>query len=419
MSGTDVMEIQSLLNRLRYDPGPVDGRFGPKTERAVKACQAYFGLTPDGGIGEKTYAILNRMLLGYDFYTIRPGDTFYGIANKFYTNPTLIGVANPDADPGRLKIGQTIRVPYDIDVVQTDIHYTYAILERNIMGLKARYPFIETGAAGQSVLGKKLYTLRLGRGPNRVFYSGAIHGLEWITAPMLMKFIEDFSRAYALGEPLGGYDPRVLWETSSIYILPMVNPDGTDLVLNGLQPDNPYYDELVRWNGGSTDFSAGWEANVRGVDLNHNFDAGWEEYKAIAEQAGITGPAPRRWPGPSPVSEPESAAMVAYTRSRDFALVIAFHTQGEVIFWDFQDLAPPEALTIAQQFSDVSGYAVAEPAGLASFSGYKDWFILAYGRPGYTVEVGKGVNPLPVTQFGRIYTHTLPVMLLGSVVTAR
>ena len=417
MSGTDVMEIQALLRRLGYDVGPIDGRFNLRTGRAVRAFQSYFSLAPDGVIGERTYAILNRLLLGYDLYTIMSGDTFYEIARKYHTNPALIAIANPNADPERLAIGQTIKVPYDIEVVRTNIDYTYDIMERNIMGLKARYPFIGTDVAGQSVLGRNLYTLRLGRGPNRVFYSGAIHGLEWITAPLLMKFAEDFSRAYALGMTLNGYDPRAVWETSSIHILPMTNPDGVDLVLNGPQPNNPYYYDLIRWNGGSTDFSTDWTANVRGVDLNHNFDAGWEEYREIARQSGITGPGPRRWPGPYPESEPETAAMVAYTRSHDFNLVVAFHSQGEVIYWDYKDLAPPEALDIAERFSEASGYAISDPILLASLSGYKDWFILEYGRPGYTVEVGRGVNPLPISDFDGIYARVLPLMLLGSVVT--
>jgi len=98
-------------------------------------------------------------------------------------------------------------------------------------------------------------------------------------------------------------------------------------------------------------------------------------------------------------------------------MVVAFHSQGEVIYWDYKDLAPPEALDIAQRFSEVSGYAISDPILLASLSGFKDWFILEFGRPGYTVEVGRGVNPLPISDFDGIYARVLPLMLLGSVVT--
>jgi len=131
-------------------------------------------------------------------------------------------------------------VPYGIDVVFTDIDYTYEIMERDIQGLKARYPFLETGVAGTSVLGRNLYYLRLGTGPRQVFYNAAHHAIEWITTVLLMKFAENFLKAYSRQQD-SCYNVREIWNQSSIYIVPMVNPDGVDLVLNGLSPTNPYY----------------------------------------------------------------------------------------------------------------------------------------------------------------------------------
>ena len=172
----------------------------------------------------------------------------------------LIRAANADIDEDNLGVGQRIKVPYDISVVPTDVSYTYDILQRNVAGLKARYPFIETGIASQSVLGRNIDYIRLGKGPNQVFYNGAHHALEWITTPLLMKFIEDLSKAYASGQNIAGYDACEIWEKSSIYIIPMVNPDGVDLVINGLSPLNPDYNQLISWNKG-TDFSDKWRNN--------------------------------------------------------------------------------------------------------------------------------------------------------------
>lgn len=416
MSGTDVMEIQAMLRKLGYDPGVIDGIFGLQTQRAVKQFQRDFGLMPDGVIGLNTYRVMERFLLGYDTYTIRPGDTLYGIAQRYDTNLILLQAANPGLDPYNLRVGQTITVPYGMDVVDTDISYTYDVLQRDIQGLKARYPFIETGVAGRSSLGRELSYIRLGTGPNEVFYNAAHHGLEWITTPVLMKFAEDFARAYAMGTTLGGYDPREIWQQSSIYLTPMVNPDGVDLVLNGLQRSNPNYDELIRWNRGSTDFSRDWQANNNGVDLNHNYNAAWEESKQAEAALGITGPGPTRFSGPYPESEPESRTVANFTRSHNFRLVMAYHSQGEVIFWNFQDLAPPEARTIGEALASASGYELAEPEGAASYAGYKDWFIQDYRRPGYTIEVGRGTNPLPISQFDTIYADNLPMLLYAATV---
>lgn len=414
--GTDVMEIQALLEKIGYNPGPIDGIFGSRTQQAVIQFQQNNRLTPDGIIGPNTYGILERFLSGYDTYSIRPGDTLYNIARRYYTNLARLFAANPGIAPYNLQIGQRITVPYGIDVVDTNIDYTYEIMERDIQGLKARYPFLEVGVAGQSVLGKNLYYIKLGNGPNEVFYNAAHHALEWITSPLLMKFIENFSKAYVGRYNIGGYSPRNIWNQSTIYIMPMVNPDGVDLVLNGLQRDNPYYDRLIEWNNGSTDFSQNWQANIRGVDLNHNYNAAWQLSKEAGEQLGITGPGPTRYPGAYPESEPESKAVADFTRSHNFTLVLAYHTQGEVIFWTFMGLQPPESRTIGELFEQVSGYPLQEIYGIASYAGYKDWFIQEYRRPGYTVEAGKGKNPLPISQFDKIYNDNIELLLLASVV---
>ena len=232
-----------------------------------------------------------------------------------------------------------------------------------------------------------------------------------------MKFIEEFSKAYAEGKTLSrGYNVQGIWNTATIYIVPMVNPDGVDLVLNGLSEDNPYYSDLISWNRGSSDFSQNWQANIRGVDLNHNYNAAWEESKEAEAALGITGPGPTRYSGPSPESEPESRAIADFTRSKNFRLVLAYHTQGKVIYWDFLNLAPPEALTIGNALSRASGYLLDETQGIASYAGYKDWFIKDYRRPGYTVEAGLGKNPLPISQFDTIYNDNLELLLLSSII---
>ncbi|MBS3994970.1 MAG: peptidoglycan-binding protein [Alkaliphilus sp.] len=414
--GTDVMEIQALLRKIGYDPRSIDGIFGEETRQSVIAFQRNNGLTPDGVIGPITHKALEPLLLGYDIYKIRSGDTLYQIARNYYTTVEKIVTANPTVNPYNLRIGQQIVVPFGIDVVATNIAYTYEIMERNIRGLRARYPFLEVGSAGRSVLGRELYYLKIGNGPNQVFYNGSHHSLEWITTPLLMKFIENFSKAYVQETNIRGYDVRTIWDKSTIYIMPMVNPDGVDLVLNGLQPDNPFYNELLKWNITGLPFSQVWNANIRGVDLNHNYDALWERYKVIAQQQGYGSPGPTRYPGKNPESEPETRAVADFTRNHNFRLVLAYHTQGEVIFWTFQNLEPPEARTIAELFSRVSGYRLGEAYGLGAYSGYKDWFIQQYRRPGFTIEAGLGKNPLPITQFDKIYNDNEELLLLASVV---
>ena len=415
-SGSDVMKIQAILKKIGYYDGDVDGIFGSITEAAVKNFQRDNNLIPDGVIGDSTYKALERFWLGYDTYTIRPGDTIYNIARRHFTTVERILAANPNLNVYNLTIGQNIKIPYGIDIVDTNVNYTYEIMEKDIMALKARYPFIEVGVAGKSVLGKNLYYIKLGKGANQVFYNGAHHALEWITSPMLMKFIENFSKAYADGTTIKGYNVRDIWNRSTIYIIPMVNPDGVDLVIDGLKKDNPYYSQLIQWNKGSTDFSTVWQANIRGVDLNHNYDAAWQLSKQAEASYGVYGPGPTRYSGPYPESEPESKAVADFTRNHNFRLVIAYHTQGEVIYWTFMNKIPPDARRIGELFSKASGYMLSQPYGITSYAGYKDWFIDKFNRPGYTIEVGKGKNPLPLSQFNDIYNDNIEILLLAPIV---
>jgi g-D-glutamyl-meso-diaminopimelate peptidase len=410
MSGNDIMEISALFKKMGYTIGEVTDQYDEEMAGAARQFQRDRGLRADGIAGPDTYRELQKYLLGYATHRIRRGDNLYRIAKRFRTPVERILAANPDISPLRLQTGGRIIIPYAFDVVDTNVNYTYEVLQRDIEGLAARYPFLETGVAGRSVLNRKLNYIRLGRGKNRVLYNAAHHALEWITSPVLMKFIEDFSKAYAFGGTIGGFDPRDIWQESSIYIIPMVNPDGVDLVLNGLSPENPYFDELIEWNNGSDDFSTGWQANIHGVDLNHNYDAAWEESAAAARELDITGPAPRRYPGPYPESEPETLALVRTTRRGDFRLTLAYHAQGQVIFWNFMDLADEEAKRIGEILARDSGYKLEEAVGVASTGGYKDWFIQDFRRPGYTVEVGEGENPLPISQFDEIYAHNVRLL---------
>ena len=415
-TGPDVRLVQSLLNRIGYNAGPVDGIFGPRTYQAVAAFQANNSLAADGIVGPATWAVLDRLLRGYDTYTVQPGDTLYRIARAYYTTVDAIVTANPGIDPDVIRVGQRLVIPYGIDVVTLDVAPTYEIVQRQIEGLKARYPFLETGSIGRSVMGRELYYVRLGRGSREVSYNASHHANESITTPVLMKFIENYAKAYAARGSIQGYNIRELYDLTSIYIIPLVNPDGVDLVAYWPNYDDPAFINAARLNRTGLPLPSVWKANIRGVDLNLNYPAEWEKEKQEELELGITGPAPRDYGGEAPLSEPESRAMADFTRAHDFRIVIAYHTQGEVIYWQFQNYAPPVALTIANQFASITGYAVEEGTPEAAYAGYKDWFLQEFRRPGYTFEVGRGVNPIPLSQAPAIYRQNEGALLLGAVV---
>ena len=145
------------------------------------------------------------------------------------------------------------------------------------------------------------------------------------------------------------------------------------------------------------------------------FPAGWNEAREIKFEQGFTSPAPRDYVGSSPLITPEAISVYNFTRMRNFRLILAYHTQGEVIYWQFQNYLPPASYYIGERFSNVSGYSLESTPYNSSFAGYKDWFIQTYNRPGYTIEVGLGDNPLPISQFDTIYAENLGILVLGLV----
>lgn len=414
--GPKVKQIQSLYNKIGYGVLEVDGIYGQKTKDKTIEFQKDNGLDADGIIGPLTYEKLSRFLEGYDTYYIKSGDTLFDLANKYYTTVNSILTANPNIDPKNLRVGQSIIIPYGIDVVFMDVDYTYEIMEQNIRGLKSRYPFIEVGIAGKSVLGKNIYYIKLGTGNNKVFYNATHHSLEWLNTPVLMKFIENFSNAYSENNFIRGYDIKNIWGKSSIYIIPMVNPDGVDLVLEGIKPSNPYYNDLIEQNDTGEPLSEVWNANIKGVDLNRNYPASWEMGKMQEITLGIYGPGPTRYGGEFPLSEPETQALYNFTRKHNFNLVLAYHSQGRTIYWQYLNLATEDDFKKAEIFSRASGYSVSDEPYLSSFAGYKDWFIKEFRKSGYTIETGMGNNPLPISQIPIIYENNEEILLLATII---
>ena len=358
--------LQNILQKLGFYNGKIDGIFGYNTQNSVIMLQTNFGLIPDGIVGNNTWNALMPYING--------GLNF---------------------------------------IVPTNISYSSNILYININSLKNIYPFLEIFSSGTSVLGKKIPVIKIGVGSKEVFYSSAIHANEWITAPLLMNFVADFCYCYSKNLTIYGYNSRELFNSVSLYIMPMVNPDGVDLVTGEISSNSSLYynTKLIANNYPNIPFPNGWKANIKGVDLNLQFPAGWYNAREIKYAQGFTKPAPRDFVGYGPLTEPESLAIYNFTLNHNFSLILSYHTQGEVIFWQFQNYNPPNSLYIGKKLSNVSGYSLESTPYNSSFAGYKDWFIQNYNKPGYTIEAGLGTNPLPISQFDEIYRKNLGILI--------
>ncbi len=301
-------------------------------------------------------------------------------------------------------------------IVNTSIPITSARTEEIISKLTRTYPFVRSEILGRTAFGRPLQTLVVGTGPRKVLFTAAHHANEWITALVLLKFAEDLASAIEADAQLGGVAARELAESATIYMVPLVDPDGVDLVTGAIAPGSFQY-EVARGLGDNypeIPFPDGWKANLLGVDLNLQYPAGWLQAREIKFSQGYTRPGPRDYVGRAPLGQLEARALAGYTEAIDPALVLAFHTQGKVIYWQFGDIVVPGAEELGREFASVSGYELADTPYNSSFAGYKDWFILYFKRPGYTIEVGSGENPLPLSQFDEIYRDNLGILLTAA-----
>ena len=285
--------------------------------------------------------------------------------------------------------------------------------EREIESLLRTYPFMRSERLATTAFGRPITTLVVGNGPRKVIFSAAFHGNEWITTPILLTFARQLGEAVVSGGEIAGRNARELKEKVTIYMVPLVNPDGVDLVTGAIATESPEYAlaTALSENYPNIPFPSGWKANLLGVDLNLQFPAGWAKAREIKFMQGFTRPGPRDYVGRAPLDQVESRAMEGYTQAIDPALVLALHAQGEEIYWQFDDIFVPGAKELGERLAQVSGYTLADTPYNSSFAGYKDWFIKMYRRPGYTVEVGRGENPLPAEQFPEIYRAVLPILV--------
>ncbi len=411
--GALVEMLQLGLLRSGYLSGTADGIFGPKTEAALRRFQRNFGLEVTGALNADTWETLRRFVRGYFRKKVCRGDTFWSLAAQYGCTPAEIAAANPGVDPDRLQIGESLTVPFGYPVIPDDVAYSSQLCAELVDGLRARYPMLETETAGKSALGRELTVLRLGSGKKQLFAAASFHANEWINTPVLFTFAEDCLRALVNGKKLCGTDIGALLSEVTLHLLPMVNPDGVDLVTGALQSGAAFdAAKEIAARYPAVPFPAGWKANIRGVDLNLQFPAGWEQAKKIKYAQGYVSPAPRDYVGPAPLSAPESKAVADYTCGNRFRFVLAYHTQGSVIYWTYGDDAPPQnSEQIGRALSDASGYPLTSTPPEAAYAGYKDWFIREFDRPGYTVETGSGKNPLPLSQFASIYAANRPLLL--------
>ncbi|MBQ7293010.1 MAG: M14 family metallocarboxypeptidase [Clostridia bacterium] len=304
-------------------------------------------------------------------------------------------------------------------IIELDSPIDYQKLTCVINDFFEKYNFISIGYLGKSILGRDIPIIKLGDGKSKVIYISAHHGSEWITTGVMLRFINEYCELYKSCGNVEGIRIETLYKNVEINIVPMLNPDGVDLAINGLSNDNVLYERLISMNGGQSDFSH-WNANGRGVDLNHNYNFGFSEYKKIESEQGIQNGAPTRFSGEYPESEPETGYLCNYIRfQNDFCGAISLHSQGEEIYYKCGEYIPEKSESIVKYFAGLCGYTLKTAQGMAAYGGFTEWFIREFDRPSFTFECGKGINPLPIKDLSMIYLKLRKILFEAPLILSR
>ncbi len=251
--------------------------------------------------------------------------------------------------------------------------------------------------------------MSLGKGDKKIAVIAGVHGREGLTSLLTMKLIEEYAINYQKNEKFKEYNLTNLFDKITLIFIPMLNPDGIEIAINGIDHlDNKEF--YIKANEDNNNFER-WKANARGVDLNKQFKADWENTKSTSE------PHYSEYKGPNPESESESKALADLTRKEKFTAVICFHHSGRIIYWYYnqknKELKRDQIL--AEKISNINGYELISPDDSnTKAAGYKDWFIKEFKNPGFTIEIGykdKIEKPLPADKLTLFYEENKKIIL--------
>lgn len=269
------------------------------------------------------------------------------------------------------------------------------------------YPeFMKLEEIGKSVEGRSIMALTVGTGKKQILMDGAMHAREHMTTNVLMEMIDNYSYHYVHNSKFAGYNVRNVLDKVSIAFVPMINPDGVTLVQGG-KVSTPR-STLIKLNGGSTNFKR-WKANIRGIDLNRNWDVRWHKLPKIAPKWEMA-------KGQKPFSEPETIALRDFVLKHPFKAYITYHSSGQIMFWEYGDDkgGKAKATALVRDLSKTTGYAIMKNSQTSPTAASEPWVGKKKNAPAVTMEIAPyaGNGPVPLSRWSSVWKKNQSVGLL-------
>ncbi|MFJ7858050.1 M14 family zinc carboxypeptidase [Peribacillus sp. NPDC097206] len=293
-------------------------------------------------------------------------------------------------------------------IVNPNQTYSYANMQKDIKKLEKAYPgLIKQEIIGKSEYGRNIYAVSLGKGESTVFINGSHHAREWITTNLNMNMIDKYAAAYKNNTGVNGYNVKKLLNDTTIWFVPMVNPDGVTLQQSGLK-SFPAKDhaKIIKMNGGSKNFKR-WKANGKGVDLNRQYSPNWKNL------GGPKSPSYKNYNGPKVAAASETKAILSFVDKIDPEIAISYHSSGQIIFWKYQQTGSryTQDAHYASKLSKITGYSLVKSKSFGG--GFSDWFSTVEKKPAFTIEVSPAVGEthVPLRNYSKIWSQNASIGL--------
>jgi hypothetical protein len=232
-------------------------------------------------------------------------------------------------------------------------YHTYAEVGAKLALFEQLHPTLARRfSLGTTVEGREIWALKISDNVDldepdepAVLLVGCHHAREIISPEVPLAVAMELLNAY-------GADPHLtrLVDEREIWIVPMLNPDGHQHVVNG----------YLAWRKNRRDNGNG----TFGVDLNRNYGYQWG-YDNIGSSPN---PASDTYRGPGPFSEEETQAIRDLSNARNFVLSASYHSYGQMLLYPW-------------------GYAALDTPDHASFVALGEWLTRGNGyAPGNTAS---------------------------------
>lgn len=222
----------------------------------------------------------------------------------------------------------------------------YAIAQTEAQSFASRTTCHTVETIGYSKEGRAIQAYFFGNGGQTVLFMGAIHGNEKSSKYIMDSWINDLEAK-----------AKTIPADKQIVVIPVVNPDG---------------------------FYKYGRKNANGVNLNRNFPT----YNWMSDTETSPGVVEKGAGGPSPLSEPETQTLAAFTRRLAPRMVATYHAQGRLVNSNDVGLAA----TLGPRYASMAGYQyvanhqTTETFGIVVTGTYEDW-LLERGTPGILMEL--------------------------------